>query len=151
MSSDMGLLVLQRFLIENADDDGNSHFTRNYNCRMIKFSGSGDVANFKESELMTMHDYNQRSVELQQEREEMRNNMYTITKEIFDSFGVKRNTQVYLKNGDVVDKANIYKVTGYARNSQETILLLRQEAGEGKTTDEVRVKSKSEFELLTKE
>lgn len=151
MSSDMGLLVLRRVLEENSDDDGNVHFTRNYICRMIRFSGSGDLAQFKESELMTIEEYNRRAVEEEQQREDMRNDMYATKQEVFNSFGVKRGTEVYLKNGDTVDKENIYKVTGFSMNKEETILILRKEAGEGKTLDEVRVKSKSEFELITKE
>ncbi len=150
MSSDMGLLVLRRVLDENSDDDGNVHFTRNYICRMIRFSGSGDLAQFKESELMTIEEYNKRAVEEEQQREDMRNDMHTTKQEVFNSFGVQRGTEVYLKKGDVLDKGNIYKVTGFFRSKEETVLLLRKEAGEGKTLDEVRVKCKAEFELVNK-
>lgn len=149
-SSDMGLLILQRHLEEECDDDGNSHFVRNYVCRMIRFSGSGDLAKFKESELMTITDYNIRAIKDEQEREEMRNEMYNSQKEIFDSFGVKRGTEVYLKNGDNVDKENIYKVSGYSTDKNETLLHLRKALGEGKTVDMIKVKSKSEFEVITK-
>lgn len=150
MSSDMGLLILRRNLEENSDDDGNIHFTRNYICRMIRFSGSGDLAQFKESELMTISEYNERAVKEDQEREEMRNDMYATRQEIFKSFGVQRGTEVYLKNGESIDKSNVYKVTGFSRSKEETILILRKEAGEGKTIDEARVKSKSEFEIIDK-
>jgi hypothetical protein len=119
----MGLLVLRRTLEENADDDGNTHFTRNYICRMIRFSGSGDLAQFKESELMDMNEYTKRGVELEREREEMRNEMYATEQEIYTSFGVKRGTQVYIKDhtGEF-DKENIYKVSGYSTSKEETLL-----------------------------
>jgi hypothetical protein len=149
MSADMGLLITSRRLEEQADDDGNVNFTRIYICRMIRFGGSGDMAAFKESELMTIDEYNKLSVEEEQRREEMRNQMYATTKEIFDSFGVKRGSSVYLKNGDIIDKSLIFKVTGYSQNSKETLLHLRIEAGEGRTINEVKVKSKSEFVLVS--
>jgi|JI10StandDraft_1071094.scaffolds.fasta_scaffold21316_13 hypothetical protein len=147
MSSDMGLLILRRILEENSDDDNNVHFTRNYICRMIRFSGSGDLAQFKESELLTVKEYNERAVKDEQEREYMRNDIYNVTKEIFDSFGVKRSTEIYLKNGEIIDKENVYKVTGFKQDGDGTMLIARMVAGEGKTTDEVRIKSKSEFVL----
>lgn len=146
--SDMGLLVLERHLIEECDDDGNVQFTRNYVCRMIRFSGSGDIARFKESELMSIYDFNKKVVQEEQEREDMRNEAYAVKQEVFKSFGVNRGTEVYLKNGDVVDTASIYKVTGFSRSNDETLLILRKEAGEGRTADEVRVKSKGDFQLF---
>lgn len=146
--SDMGLLVLKRLLEEECDDDGNSHFVRNYVCRMIRFSGSGDLARFKESELMTITDYNIRAIEDEREREEMRNQMYNTEKEVFDSFGVKRGTEVHLANGNNVDKENIYKVSGFSTDKYETLLHLRKVIGEGKTVDMVKVKSKSEFQVI---
>ena len=153
MSSDMGLLVLRRSLEENSDDDGNVHYTRNYICRMIRFSGSGDLAQFKESELLTMEEYNKMTIKAEQEREDMRNEMYATKQEIFKSFGVNRGTEVYIKRIEgekaVVDKSSIYKVTGFSRSKDETLLHLRKEAGEGRTMDEVRVKSKDEFEIVT--
>jgi hypothetical protein len=148
MSSDMGLFILRRTLEENSDDYGNIHYTKNYICRMIRFSGSGDLAQFKESELMSIEDFNKRAVQEEQQREDMRNDMYTETQNIFKSFGVRRSTEVYLKNGDSVDKSNIYKVSGFSTNKECTLLHLRRALGEGKTADEVRVKSKNEFELV---
>lgn len=151
-SSDLGLLVLSRTLEEAADDDGNCHYLRIYVCRMIKFSGSGDLARFKESELMTMEEYNRKKIYDEQQREDMRNQMYASKKAIFASFGVQKGTEVYLKINEIVDKTKVYAVSGYSTGKDDgTYLILRMEAGEGKTCNEVRVKSKDEFELLQKE
>ena len=148
-SSDLGLLVIQRVLEEQSDDDGNVNFSRMYTCRLIRFSGSGDLARFKESELMTIEEYNRKAVLEEQEREDMRNEMYETKKEIFASFGVKRGTEVYLKDGDNIDKTFVYKVTGFAQGKKEgAVLILKIEAGEGRTVNEVRVKSKSEFVIV---
>src|SRR5271163_1276646 len=134
MSSDMGLLVIERTLQEDQDDDGNVHYNRNYICRMIRFSGSGDLGRFKESELLNMTEFNEKSLKQETEREEMRADMYALQKEIFTSFAVKRNTRIYLKNADgTVDKTNVYVVTGFSRSDEGTFLSIRMEAGEGKT------------------
>ena len=152
MSADMGLLILSRQLEECADDDGNSHYNRIYFCRLIKFSGSGSIASFKESELITVEEYNKQAVQEEERRDDMRNQMYSTKKAIFASFGVQRGTEVYLKIDGIADKTKVYAVSGYSTGPEEgTLLSLRMEAGEGKTVNEVRVKSKDEFEIITKE
>lgn len=146
-SNDMGLLILRRQLEEASDDDGNVHYTRNYVCRMIKFSGSGDMALFRENELMSIQEYNQKAVEDEVERDEMRREMHAVKDEIFKSFGVARGMEVYLKKGGEVDKTIVYKVSGFERDEKGTRLSLRREAGEGHPIDRVFVASKDEFEI----
>ena len=80
----------------------------------------------------------------------MRNEMYAVKQEVFKSFGVQKGTEVYLKYGDVFVTSFVYKVSGFSRSNDETLLILRKEAGEGRTADEVRVKSKDDFELVYK-
>lgn len=147
MHSDMGLLVLRRTLEEHSDDDGNTHFTRNYICRMIRFSGSGDLAQFKESELLSIEDYNKKVVKEQAEREEMQHHMYQIKKEIYKSFGVEKDTEVYLIKNGGVDISKTYRVSGYQQDQQGTVLHLREVGGEGSTSKTINVKSKEEFEI----
>lgn len=59
-TADMGLLVLNRVLIESEDDESNKIYERFYHCRMIRFSGSGDIAKFSEKELMSIGEYEEK-------------------------------------------------------------------------------------------
>ena len=150
-NSDMGLLIIQRKLLETQDDDGGSHFTREYVCRMIRFGGSGDLALFRETELLSMTEYNKKVVEQEEERQDMRNHQQEVKKAIFSSFGVERGTEVHLKKEGVVDTTKIYKVSGFETSEKEgTKLRLRIEAGEGRGAEAVDVVSKDEFEVITK-
>lgn len=159
LTNDLGLLILQRVLIETADDDGNVHYTRQYICRMIRFSGSGDIAQFKESELMSIQEFTEKSIKDEQEREDMRNTANELKDEIFCSFGVVRNTSVRLTELTKPDPSSQdqqpklkdsreYKVKGFVRSQEGTFLVLRTVAGEGIPSDEKLVRSKHEFEII---
>lgn len=148
MSSDMGLLVLRRSIEENADDDGNVNYTRYYVCRMIRFSGSGDLAQFKESELLSISDYNRKVSEEEEERNQMRNEMHWVKSEVMASFGVSMETEVYLKVDGQADKTRTYKVSGYRQDATGTFLKLRLVAGQGRTIEHTEVKSNDDFEVV---
>lgn len=161
--NDMGLLVLVRELEESSDDDGNVHYSRYYICRMIRYSGSGDIAKFKESELMSIQEYTLKQIQDAQQHEDILNNTKMMTQEIFDSFGVRRFTKVTLKHdADKYKHMQIppepdthpYTVTGFLRNEEGTFLRLRRIAGAGIPSnhdEDVLVKSKDEFEIMPAE
>lgn len=157
-SNDLGLLVLKRQIEETEDDNGNVYYKRQYVCRMIRFSGSGDLALFKEAELMSVSEYNERVIKEEEEREEMRNNAHFTNKAIFGFFGVHRDTHVYLKSPDgTVDKTEEYRVTGFSSTKEgdmsesigKYVLILRCDRPRGETLmssgKEARVSSKDEF------
>jgi len=148
LHSDMGLLILKRIMEESKDDDDGVHFNRIYHCRMIRYSNSGDIQAFKESELLSISEYNDVVLREEEDRERKRAIMYETKNEIFKSFGVERGSEVLLIKDGEVDESIIYKVTGYKADKNGTELHLRIEAGEGRSIiDEIHVMSKSEFVL----
>lgn len=148
-SSDMGLLVLSRFLAEDVDDDGNTHFHKHYQCRMIRFSGSGDTQNFIEKELLSMKEYNEKMIDQEDERNWMRQQMKDTGESIFALFGVKRYTEVYLKKDGVVDKTATYKVTGWSSGGNDVPKIkVTRELSIGKESESIGITSKEEFEVV---
>lgn len=145
-SADMGLLVLERELHEYKDDYNNTSFTNQYICRMIRFSGSGDLARFKESELMTMAEFEQRAVEQEQFRNEARERMHLSKKAIYNSFGVKNGSSVYLIKDGKTDTTNVYTVSGFSASSEGTFLKLTWESGTGDPLKDEQVQSKNDIQ-----
>lgn len=94
-SNDMGLLVLHRIISESVDDDGNRQFSRFYHCRMIRFSGSGEIAQFSEKELISIPEYLALQIERKQESEDMRENAQQIQSDVYKAFGVTKASRVY--------------------------------------------------------
>lgn len=151
-SSDLGLLVVARYLKEELDADGKPTYERLYLCRMVKFSGSGDQAFFNERELLDMHEYNKFIIHQERERQQMRDDVGQTTKEVFEAFGVQRNTEVHLIINKVVDKSVTYKVTGFKGEGGKYELSLRAKINLDRTSEEnVYVKSKDEFVLANTE
>jgi hypothetical protein len=150
-SSDMGLLVLNRALVEEADDYGNINYSKQYACRMIRFSGSGQISFFNEKELYALDEYTEQSVKDKIRRDEIHHEMNESKNEVYKSFGVKMGTKVYLTKDGAADKSKVYVVAGFRQDKNGTILNLRDEAGEGATTAKTDIKSKSEFEVVTTE
>ena len=147
--ADMGLFVLSRYLVETTDDDGKKLYERSYMCRMVKFSGSGETAHFREKELMTVDEYNQRSTEEETKRNRRREEARQIQDEIYKAFGVDERTELYLKKDGKVDKSVIYKVSGFIRSKKDgTELHLRKVAGMKFGDERTEVKSKDEFEIV---
>ncbi len=147
-AADMGLLVLERDLHEHKDDDGNTSFSRQYICRMIRFSGSGDLARFKESELMSIDEFNERAVEQEEFRNEARERMHRSKKAIYNSFGVKNGTSVYLVKDGQADSSNIYCVSGFKSDSEGIVLKLTWESGAGDPLKDIEIKSKNDIQPI---
>jgi hypothetical protein len=151
-SADMGLLVTARVLVEQKDDDNSVTFRREYHCRMIRFSGSGEIAAFREHELMTVEEYTQQKVQDEAERNRMRNEVKQTEKEIHEAFGVDFSTRVYLKdaNGNV-DKSSVFRYSGFSfTNGKPEMTLTEVIASLDKPVDrnKVNVTSKDQFEIV---
>jgi hypothetical protein len=128
--ADMGLLILSRQLLESADDEGNKIYERSYLCRMVRFSGSGDVGRFKESELLTIEEYDKESLEKEHKRNQMREDLRQTEKDIFSLFKVSRGDAIQLKKEGEVDKSATYRVNGFRRSKEEgSFITLRKVAG----------------------
>lgn len=150
--ADMGLLVLSRQLIETTDDDGNKLYEKIYVCRMVRFSGSGDINRFREKELMTIDEYNRKAAEEENERNWRREEVRQIEREIFDAFGIDRQSEIYLMKDGQPDKSAVYKPSGFSRSKDEgTKLILRKVAGLEFGDEKAEITSKDEFVLKSAE
>lgn len=123
--ADMGLLVLERRIIETEDDDGNKIYNRQYVCRMTRFSGSGDLAAFKESELMSIEEYNVLSIKRENQRNEQRDKLRQMEKEIYTYFGVAKGVEVRLKGVEGIDEKVILKPCGFEKTEGKAKIRLR--------------------------
>ncbi len=126
-SADMGLLVLHRLIHESVDDDGKKQYERSYVCRLVKFSGSGEVAQFREKELITIQEYERNSLEREADRNRMRNEVRQTQREIYDAFGVKEEDYFRLKdtNGNIIDDKK-YRVTGFSMSEGTAKITIRE-------------------------
>lgn len=147
LSSDMGLLILQRHLIESVDDDGKKYFERQYLCRLVAFSGSGQIQLYKERELMSSSEFAAIEVKEQEERDEIHQKNKERTAEIFKAYGVQRGSIVKLKS----DAENEYKVSGFKGGKDTGIyeLGLRKLSGLKFDEDTVYIKSPDEIEVVS--
>lgn len=114
-SADMGLLVLHRLMYESCDDDGNKTYARYYVCRLVKFSGSGETAQFQEKELMTIEDYERQRMKDEADRNRMRNEVRQIQKEVYSAFGVSEEDYLKLKdeNGKLIEDKK-FRLSGFS-------------------------------------
>lgn len=140
--SDLGLLILNRVIIEELDDDGESRFNRMYQCRVLRFSGSGDVISFKESELMSEEEYVRMGVELDIQRQGIREEMNATRDRVFKHFGVARKSVVKLKGDD-----NTWQVCGFHAEGGKYSLSLRLEEGNS-AEDSKSITSPDEIEKV---
>lgn len=113
-TSDMGLLVLHRELIEEVSDNDVHDYVRYYLCRVVKFSGSGDIMRFREKELMSTAEYNQKKIADEAERNAMRQEIDRIQTEVFKAFGVDRKQIIKLK----AEPDKEFWVTGFQTNAE---------------------------------
>lgn len=86
-STDLGLLIVNRFLVEDIDDEGNPTYERSYHCRIIQFSQSGNIQHFKERELMSLEEYRENQLKEEQERHDMRERGNKLHQEVFKPSG----------------------------------------------------------------
>jgi hypothetical protein len=151
-STDMGLLVLSRIMIESKDDDNSVTYRREYHCRVVRFSGSGDVMAFKEHELMTIEEYTTQNVKDEADRNRMRNEVKQVEKEVFEVFGVTPESKLFLKDASGnVDKSAVYRPTGFEfKEGTPGLHLTEVLTSLGKKVDHKRVTvhSKDQFEVI---
>lgn len=120
-SADMGLLVTARYLMEERGDGNNEIiFKRLYECRMIKFAGSGERGHFREHELMTLDEYAEFQSQQRERTSEIQNESRQTQKEVYNAFGVTKDTHVRLKS-DPTGKE--YRPCGYSFKKEEGIRL----------------------------
>lgn len=146
-STDMGLLAIHRLIVEDVDEDGNQKFEKLYHCRVVRFSGSGEVMQFKERELLSMEEYHQEQLKEEQERNEMRERMKRTEAEIYKAYGVSKNSVVKLKS----DKENEYNVCGFKSTKETGIYELSLHSVGGLSMDrkEVFIKSPDEIDAVS--
>jgi len=99
-SADMGLLVLERHIIESEDDDGNRLYERAYVCRTIQFSGSGQLMRFSEKELMTVEEHEIERENVKAQSQKMRNEVRQMQKEVYEAFGISEESVIYLNDSE---------------------------------------------------
>jgi len=149
--ADMGLLILNRQISESIDDDGNKIYERLYICRMVRYSGSGEVNKFYERELMTTEEYNRLSANQEAERNQMRTEIRQIQEEVYKAFGVDQFSEMHLIKNGKIDKDSIYKPSGFSLGEKGTKLKIRKVAGLNYDEDKrEEVGSRKEFEIIEK-
>jgi hypothetical protein len=149
---DMGLLVVRRLIEEMEDESGSSVFQKIYVCRMVKFSGSGELASFQEAELLSIEEHEVRCIEDENWRNEVRSQIKETQEEIYGAFGVNRKSELYLLVNGEPDKSEIYVVAGYhLADGEIPRLSLRNKLGIGKASIRVEVSSKTQFAIIAAE
>jgi len=117
-SHDMGLLVLARSLHEEANSD-DVVYEKTYHCRIIAFSGSGGVQQFKEHELQSVEDWRKDAINSEVERELMRKDIHRVENDILGQFGISKDDRFYVKSEDgTFDKTKEYRTTGFKSNKE---------------------------------
>jgi hypothetical protein len=155
--ADMGLLIIQRELVEQLNSDGESCFERYYVCRMIRWSGSGDLGRFKETEIMNVEDYNNLKIQEDSDRDDMRRQGRMIEKEIFEIFGVNKEDYLYEVINGTPDTTKKFRVTGFKNDDKgvaiyatESLFTAQSRTGEGKKIEAEKREwfSKSQFQKV---
>ncbi len=148
-TADMGLLVLQRVLTESEDDNNNQIYERFYHCRMIKFSGSGEIARFSEKELMTIKEYEEKKLKDDFERTQMREDAKRVEKEIMELFDITKEDYVFLIKNGKPDKSKKFRMSGFHISGEGIKILLRESLltvnNEDVKRESVEVLSKGDF------
>jgi hypothetical protein len=151
-SSDMGLLVLERHVIETEDDDGNRLYERSYVCRSIQFSGSGQLIRFSEKELMTVEEHEVERERVKEQGQRMRNEVRQMQKETYAAFGITEETILYLKDVDGnVDETKKYRVSGFSSGDGELSISLREmlmSLDKKPQHEYIKVTSKDQFQIV---
>jgi hypothetical protein len=98
ISADMGMLVIKRFIVEAMTGDGDITYEKMYQCRLIKYSGSGDVVTFNEHELMSIQEWMEESVKQENEFKEIREIQRDVEKLVYGKFNVQKGEEFKLKN-----------------------------------------------------
>jgi len=154
-SADMGLLVLKRILLESQDTEENFIYERHYHCRMIRFSGSGDIATFIEKELMSIQEYTEKKVQDEFETNQHRNEAKRVEAEVLELFDVTKEEYLYLKDeAGNVDKSKKYRMTGFSIDETGVKMSLTESIITASNNEKVKreqryVSSKDEFEKVT--
>ncbi len=148
-TADMGLLILQRVLIESEDDSEKHTYERVYHCRMIRFSGSGDIARFSEKELMSIKEYEEKKIKDDFERNQMREDAKKVEKEVMELFDITKEDYVFLLKDGEADKTKKFRLSGFHISNEGIKLILRESLltvkNEDVKRDSVEVLSKGEF------
>ncbi len=149
--ADLGLLVKGRMLLEECDAEKHPVYHRKYICRMVKFSGSGEVAWFDEHELVSRDEHSLLQERLEEERREVRRMVQETQEDFYQSFGLSKNSKVYLVIDGKVDKTFIYKASGWRNKRGETpVLTLKPIAKAGlPTPKDVEVTDTSQFSVIS--
>lgn len=149
LNSDMGLFVISRMIEEQIADGGESTYSRFYICRMIRFSGSGELAKFSENELISVEEYEKKTMEQEMNRKQRHREMEDGINEIFEYFKVSRNDKVYLNKGGMADRSTLYKVSG-CQSTQElglSLTLRPVENGKSLSKESIVVTNPNQFQL----
>jgi len=152
-SADMGLLVLERHIIESEDDDGNRLYERAYVCRTIQFSGSGQLMRFSEKELMTVEEHEIERENVKAQSQKMRNEVRQMQKEVYEAFGISEESVIYLNDSEgnaLTDKK--FRVSGFSNGDGEISISLREmlmSLDKKPSGEYVKVTSKNQFQLVT--
>lgn len=147
--ADLGLLVIARCIIEVKEEENSVTYKREYHCRLVRHSGSGDIASFKEHELITIEEYNKQLAEDEQERELMRNELHQTQREIYERFGINKNSHVHLtKDGESPNKKK-YRACGFTcKHGEKPVLKLTSVIDDSNERGSVEVTDPSEIVVI---
>ena len=113
-NADMKLLVLARQIHEETGEFDDKIFKKTYHCRSAQFSGSGQIIQLSEKELISVDDFDKMMQEREDRRMELRDLSKALSLDIFNYFEVKKSEEVYLIKDSKVQKNRIYKVAGWS-------------------------------------
>jgi hypothetical protein len=142
-SVDAGLLVLSRTISEEKDDV----FELYYECRIINYSGAGQIFRFHERELLTVEEYTLLKLNERTTLDNMHKRMKEGFKDIYDYFGVEEKGSVTLK-----DKEGQYKIIGCGSDhSQRKVFLKLRKVDNGNFFDKEEVELTDKDQISSKE
>lgn len=150
-SNDVGILVLARNLSQEINENS-LIFERTYHCRMIAFSGSGQIINFREHELQTIEEWQLNSVSQEVERNLMRNDMNRLEDDILKQFDLSKHDRFYLKDSTgQVDKAKEFRMNGFKSNKETSKyeISVRQSNTLNIDIQSIYIADKSQIEKIT--
>ena len=151
-ANDVGVFVLA-LVMQQELHDNSLIFERSYHCRIIAFSGSGQIFNFKEHELQTIQEWQQSAVNQEVERNMLRSDCTQLEGDILNQFGLSKQDRFYLKNSDgEVDNTKEFRMNGF-RSNKETgnyEISVRQCNTLNSGIESIHVSDKSIIEKITK-
>jgi hypothetical protein len=110
---DMGLFIVGRFIEERLDDSEGTVYKKIYHCRMIRFSGSGDIAAFAETELQSVEDWRKDAVKEEVERNMMRDDILRLETDILKEFGIKKSDRFKIVD---MEETKEFRMNGFKTN-----------------------------------